>query len=86
MLSFMRMPLPGAPAAGDGRAHATAGWVWLGALPRPARSVSCWPIAAIAIYAILHAAIDETFLCARRAIGNKETFDSSPMTCTALKD
>jgi hypothetical protein len=36
--------------------------------------------------AILHAAIDETFLCVRRATGNKEMFDSSPMTCTAVKD
>jgi hypothetical protein len=36
--------------------------------------------------AILHAAIDETFLCVRRATGNKEMFDSSPMTGTAVKD
>jgi hypothetical protein len=35
---------------------------------------------------ILHAAIDETFLCVRRATGNKEMFDSSSMTCTAVKD
>jgi hypothetical protein len=35
---------------------------------------------------ILHAAIDETFLCVRRATGNKEMFDASPMTCTAVKD
>ena len=37
-------------------------------------------------HAILHAAIDETFLCVRRATGNKEMFDASPMTCTAVKD
>ena len=35
---------------------------------------------------ILYAALDETFLCLCRATGNKETFASSPMTCTALKD
>src|SRR5262245_40222587 len=35
---------------------------------------------------ILHAALDETFLCVCRATGNTETFDSSPMTRTALKD
>jgi transposase-like protein len=35
---------------------------------------------------ILHAALDETFLCVCRATGNTETFDPSPMTRTALKD
>ena len=35
---------------------------------------------------ILHAALDETFICFCRATGNNETFDASPMTCTALKD
>ena len=35
---------------------------------------------------ILHAALDETFICVGRDRGNKETFDSSPMTRTALKD
>lgn len=35
---------------------------------------------------ILHAVLDETFACFRRVTGNKETFDASPMTRTALKD
>jgi serine protease Do len=39
-----------------------------------------------ALPAILHAALDETFLCVCRATGNTEMFDSSPMMRTALKD
>ena len=44
------------------------------------------PIEVCQTQPILHAAIDETFLCVRRATGNKEMFDASPMTCTAVKD
>jgi len=36
--------------------------------------------------AILHAALDETFLFVCRATGNKQTFDATPMTGTSLKD